>query len=362
MSVLMLEHIYKRFDKDWILEDINIETKDNEFLVLLGPSGCGKTTLLKIIAGLERPTKGRVYLDGEDITELEPQKRDISMIFQNYPVYPHLNVYDNLALPLKLKKKSKVEIREEVPKTANALNIGNLLTRSTENLSGGELQRVAIGKALIKKPRMFLMDEPLSDLDAQIKISVKEIIKKIHEEEKKPLIYVTHDHAEAISQADRIAVLNDRTIVQLDPPENIYNQPNNLFVAEFIGYPKINILECEIGENSDRLFLLTPIGKIDISTRRDVLSRYDKKSVIVGIRPERIRIVKEIGESSNNTLSGSVRYSEFLGNQYLVWIKELSNFKILQNEIGGITPGNKINVWLDPYWIVLFDSDTGNRI
>ena len=190
MSILILENIYKRFSDDLILEDINIETNDNEFLVLLGPSGCGKTTLLKIIAGLEKPNKGDIYVDGKKITDIEPRKRDISMIFQNYPVYPHLNVYNNLAVSLKLKKRPKEEIQTEVETIAKKLGISHILIRSTENLSGGELQRVAIGKALIKKPKIFLMDEPLSDLDAHIKISIKEMTKK-YTKRKKSFLFMS---------------------------------------------------------------------------------------------------------------------------------------------------------------------------
>ncbi|MFB0562939.1 MAG: ABC transporter ATP-binding protein [Candidatus Lokiarchaeia archaeon] len=362
MSILILENIHKRFDEDWILEGINIETNDNEFLVLLGPSGCGKTTLLKIIAGLLKPTNGDVYINDQKITNIDPQKRDISMIFQNYPVYPHLDVYKNLALPLKLKKMPKKKMHAEVAKIAKKLNINHILNRATENLSGGELQRVAIGKALIKKPKIFLMDEPLSDLDAHIKILVKEMIKKIHEEEKKLFLYVTHNQAEAISQADRIAVLHDKKIVQLDAPDTIYNQPNDLFVAEFIGYPKINVFKCEIIEDSSRLLLSTPIGKIDISTKRDSLSNYQKKRVIVGIRPERLRIVEDVGKSFSNILSGSVKYSEFLGNQYIIWIKELNNFKILQGGLNRIRPNTKLNILVDLDSILLFDCDTRVRI
>jgi len=362
MSILVLENIHKHFNNDWILEDINFETKDNEFLVLLGPSGSGKTTLLKIIAGLEKPEKGAVYVNGQEITDVDPQKRDISMIFQNYPVYPHLNVYNNLAMPLKLKKRAKKEIHTKVEAIAKKLSINQILKRYTEKLSGGELQRVAIGKALIKEPKIFLMDEPLSDLDAHIKILVKEMIQKIHKEEKKLFLYVTHDQAEAISQADRIAVLHGRKIVQLDIPEIIYNQPNDLFIAEFIGNPKINILEGEIIENSNGLFLSTAIGSIDVSNKKTTLKEYKKKKIIIGIRPERIRIVEDSSEPSKFKLLGKVKHTEYLGNQSIVWLKELDNFKILQDGLTKKEPNMIVEIKFDIDNILLFDHELRVRI
>lgn len=330
MSKLILENIWKKFDGDWILKDINLETNDNEFIVILGPSGCGKTTLLRIIAGLENPDKGRVILDGKDITNRSPKERNISMIFQNYPVYPHLSVYDNISVPLKLKKYPKDQIQDQVNSISEKVSIANLLSRKTSNLSGGELQRVAIGKALIKNPSIFLMDEPLSDLDTEIKIAVKHLIKTIHDKEEQLIFYVTHDQIEALSLADRIAILNDKEVVQFTNPSEIYNKPKNLFVAEFIGYPKINVMLCDILKENGNIKLLTSFGVIDIKFHKDKLSDYKNSKIFAGIRPE--AIVVSVSNIDKNHLSAKIEKMEFMGNHYIIWLKESRDFKIVVNE------------------------------
>ena len=245
-SSLKLEKISKRFEIDYVLKDFNLDISEGEFVAILGPSGCGKTTLLRIICGLEEPTIGKVFLDNHDITHDEPKERNIALVFQNYALYPHKSVYDNLSLNLKFSGYSKDIIQTKVNLIAKMLNIEGLLDRRPKSLSGGENQRVALGRAIIRNPKIFLFDEPLSNLDADLRIKMREELRSLHKELNATMVYVTHDQIEAMSLGQKIVILKSGVIQQVGTPESIYNEPTNRFVAEFIGYPKMNFFSPQI--------------------------------------------------------------------------------------------------------------------
>jgi len=351
MSKLILENISKQYNGNWVLRNINFETQENEFAVFLGPSGCGKTTLLKIIAGLEIPDSGRIFLNGKEITNLSPAERKISMIFQNFPVYSHLNVFDNLAIPLRLQRFSKSTIKENVEAIADRLSLTSFLHRKTTTLSGGELQRVAIGKALIKQPKIFLMDEPLSDLDTQVKVLFKNIIRETHKAEQALFMYVTHDHYEANALADRVFIINNGAIMQCDSPEMIYKRPRNVFVAKFVGSPQINILKGKIDRKYENLYIKTKLGHMEISPDKDMTNR-TKDNILVGIRPEHLMI----SHNCDGLLFATIKYCEFKGNQTIVWIEEVENFKIIADSSTKFEVGSKICLNYKPQNLIFFDN------
>ncbi|RLE52516.1 MAG: glycerol-3-phosphate ABC transporter ATP-binding protein, partial [Candidatus Methanomethylicota archaeon] len=240
MVKIHLEHVTKVFGEVVAVDDVTLTIREKEFMVLLGPSGCGKTTTLRIIAGLEEPTKGEVYIDDQPVTYLPPKDRDIAMVFQNYALYPHMKVYDNIAFPLKLRKYPKEEIDKMVKEVAEMLHIEDLLDRMPKQLSGGEQQRVALARALIRRPKAFLLDEPLSNLDAKLRVVMRAELKRLQKELGVTTVYVTHDQAEAMTMADRIAVMKDGKVLQVGSPADVFNKPVNLFVAGFIGSPPMN--------------------------------------------------------------------------------------------------------------------------
>ena len=249
MSKVKVVNLVKKFDKTVAVDGISFDVKDGEFIVLLGPSGCGKTTTLRCIAGLETPDEGEIYIDDKLVNDLPPKDRDVAMVFQSYALYPHMTVYGNLAFPLKMRKLPKDEIDKKVKEVAKLLNIDHLLDRKPRQLSGGEMQRVALGRALVRTPRVFLMDEPLSNLDAKLRVYMRAELKKLQRDLKITTIYVTHDQAEAMAMADRIAVMNKGKILQYSEPHDVYEKPANLFVAGFIGSPPMNFIKASIVEN-----------------------------------------------------------------------------------------------------------------
>lgn len=297
------------------LNRVNLEIKDKEFFVLLGPSGSGKTTLLRIIAGLETPTEGRIYFDDEDVTDLPPAKRDVAMVFQSYAVYPHMKVFDNIAFPLKIRKLPKDEIYKRVKTIAEYLKIDDLLDRMPSQLSGGQLQRVALARALVREPRVFLLDEPLSNLDAKIRIEARGFLKRLQRDIGVTTIYVTHDQSEAMVLADRIAVLNYGIVQQVGAPSDLYTKPANIFVAGFIGMPPMNFVEGTIvtkGEN-ELLFEAQDFKLKVPEPYTQFLQNYLNKTVVMGIRPQHVRIRKTAG-----IIRGRVYVSEYLGNELYV--------------------------------------------
>ena len=292
MANLSLQHIYKIYPGDvTAVKDFNLEIEDKEFIVFVGPSGCGKSTTLRMIAGLEDISKGELYIGDKLVNDVEPKERDIAMVFQNYALYPHMTVFDNMAFALKLRKVPKAEIEQKVTEAAKILDIEHLLKRKPKALSGGQRQRVALGRAIVRHPKVFLMDEPLSNLDAKLRVQMRTEITKLYRKLQTTFIYVTHDQVEAMTMGTRIVVMKDGVIQQVDSPINIYNNPANLFVAGFIGSPQMNFLEGKVekdgndvcavfGENK----IILPAEKAQILTK----SGYVGKSVTFGIRPEHL--------------------------------------------------------------------------
>jgi multiple sugar transport system ATP-binding protein len=289
MAEVRLSSIVKKYGSNTVVDQVSLSVEDKEFLVLVGPSGCGKTTTLRMIAGLEEVTDGEIYIGDQDVTDAHPKDRDVAMVFQNYALYPHMNVYTNMAFGLRLKKYPKQEIDARVKDVAAILGIDHLLRRKPKQLSGGERQRVAMGRAIVRKPRAFLFDEPLSNLDAKLRVVMRGELSKLHEKLETTIIYVTHDQIEAMTLADRIVVMNEGRISQIGDPMEVYNNPTNIFVAGFIGNPAMNFIDVQVAEESGKLCVKNNGIKLVIPER--LRSRYAKardNEAILGIRSEHI--------------------------------------------------------------------------
>jgi multiple sugar transport system ATP-binding protein len=303
------------------VDDLDIKVEDKEFLVLVGPSGCGKTTALRCLAGLEEISEGRIIIDDRVVNEVAPKDRDIAMVFQSYALYPHLSVFDNMAFGLKLRKVPREEIKRRVGKAATTLGITDLLDRKPRQLSGGQRQRVAVGRAIVREPKVFLFDEPLSNLDAKLRVQMRAEISKIHQQLQTTFIYVTHDQMEAMTMATRIAVINRGKLQQLDTPQNLYNYPANLFVAGFIGSPAMNFFAAKICKDGG---LIADAGEFTVplpADRSKSFQPYIDKNVVFGIRPEDIHDAEFV--PANIQLAKvpvKVDVTELLGNEILVYL------------------------------------------
>ncbi|MBN2049098.1 MAG: sn-glycerol-3-phosphate ABC transporter ATP-binding protein UgpC [Spirochaetales bacterium] len=313
MANVILENITKVYPGDVkAVDNANIEIKDQEFVVLVGPSGCGKTTTLRMIAGLEEITEGTLTIDGKVVNDVPPKDRDIAMVFQNYALYPHMTVYDNMAFGLKIRKFPKADIDARVKEAAQILSIGNLLDRKPKALSGGQRQRVAVGRAIVRHPKVFLFDEPLSNLDAKLRVQMRAEISSLHHRLKATMVYVTHDQVEAMTMADKIVVMKDGLIQQIGGPLELYNSPNNLFVAGFIGSPPMNFIEGRVADNSnvfDAVDFRLPLT----SQKASLVASYKGSPVIFGVRPEDLTLDPKGTE--DNAVTGSVLVVEQLGEQ-----------------------------------------------
>lgn len=289
MAEVRLLNVTKKFQNTTAVEQINLTVKDKEFVVLVGPSGCGKSTTLRMIAGLEEVTTGKIFIGDEKVNEVPAKDRDIAMVFQNYALYPHINVYKNMAFGLRLRKFPKSEIEARVTEAARILGIQELLDRKPKELSGGQRQRVAMGRAIVRKPRVFLFDEPLSNLDAKLRVQMREELAKLHERLQTTIIYVTHDQIEAMTLASRIVIMDQGKIMQIGEPMDVYNEPDNHFVASFIGSPAMNFIEGRVVEEGSSLFIMTENHKLLIpeKSRKRLLAAKNRESIL-GIRPEHI--------------------------------------------------------------------------
>ncbi|MFQ6608095.1 MAG: ABC transporter ATP-binding protein [Fidelibacterota bacterium] len=352
MASVTLKNINKSFQKGQsIIENFSLEVNDGEFLVLVGPSGCGKSTLLRIIAGLETPTTGEVFIAEKQVNKVPPKDRDIAMVFQNYALYPHLNVYDNLAFGLKLRKVPKVEIAQRVSSVADILGIQNLLQRKPKQLSGGQRQRVALGRAIIRDPQVFLFDEPLSNLDSKLRVQMRAEIKRLHQRLGNTMIYVTHDQVEAMTMGDRIVVINEGHIQQVGIPMKVYRNPDNIFVAGFIGSPPMNLLK---GIIENGIFKTDGLS-IDLG-RKTGIREFEGQSVVIGIRPGTIRVV-----TGGNALPLIV--AEPLGNETILHLKVGEN--VLTAKVRGLDIDDlkdKIEIGFNVKKLCLFDSVSQKRI
>src|SRR3954470_8181719 len=301
-----------KFEDVVALESLDMTASDGDFLVLLGPSGCGKTTALRVLAGLEKPSSGRVFLGEDDVTDRQPRDRDIAMVFQNYALYPHMSVEQNIGYPLRVREVTKEERRKAVQRVAELLDIGHLLERRPKQLSGGQRQRVALARAIVREPACFLMDEPLSNLDAKLRVVMRGEIKRLQQELETTTLYVTHDQAEAMTMADHVAVLHDGELEQLGPPSEIYDRPANRFVAEFVGSPPMNVLQGEL-QPDQRAFLVAG-GAVALDQRR-LADCAEGRVTQVGFRPEDLHLV---APGSPGALSGDVYVVEPMGNETIV--------------------------------------------
>ncbi|NLB65163.1 MAG: sn-glycerol-3-phosphate ABC transporter ATP-binding protein UgpC [Lentisphaerae bacterium] len=316
MATVRLEHVTKVFEGGvTAVHDANLEIGDREFMVLVGPSGCGKSTLLRMISGLEEVTRGTVYIDGRAVNDVPPKDRDIAMVFQNYALYPHMTVYNNMAFGLKLRKYPKVEIKRRVMEAADILGLENYLERKPKALSGGQRQRVAVGRAIVRKPKAFLFDEPLSNLDAKMRVQMRAEITKLHQQLQSTMIYVTHDQIEAMTMGDRIVVMKDGLIQQVDRPLDLYNRPANRFVAGFIGSPPMNFFAGTVRRGAAGLMF--DAGAFQVAVAADAADRlagHEGQPVVLGVRPED---VDERDSASNaapdRVLSARVEIIEQMG-------------------------------------------------
>ncbi len=364
MARVKFEHVYKRFNKVEVVHDINLDIMDKEFLVLVGPSGCGKSTCLRMVAGLEDLTEGEIYIGDRIVNGVPPKDRDIAMVFQNYALYPHMSVFDNMAFSLKLRHFPKDQIKKRVEEAAAILNLDQLLKRKPKELSGGQRQRVALGRAIVREPQVFLMDEPLSNLDAKLRVETRANITKLHQRLQTTIIYVTHDQTEAMTMGSRIAVLNAGLIQQLGAPQELYDHPANLFVAGFIGSPSMNMFPNAkvVSEGDSTKIVLDSIGQVKVPPLYVEQARAAVgKNLTFGIRPENLEDVNLLSSADReeSVIEAPVDVVEHLGNELLIYMTAGGRQIIARlNPRSDAHTGGKIRLHVDSNNIHLFDSDT----
>jgi multiple sugar transport system ATP-binding protein len=364
MARVILKNIIKQFGSVKVLKNINLTIEDREFCVLLGPSGCGKTTLLRIIAGLDEPTEGEILIGDKDVTDLEPKDRDIAMVFQNYALYPHMSVYDNISFGLKIRGYLKDEIDSRVNQAAEILSIQQFLSRLPKALSGGQRQRVAVGRAIVRKPKVFLFDEPLSNLDAKLRVEMRAELKRLHQRLQATIVYVTHDQVEAMTLADKIVVMKDGVIQQIGSPLEIYNKPVNKFVAGFIGSPPMNFINGMIVKKDDKIIF--DEGNFELKLPEEYfedLANYINKEVLLGIRPEDVYDKIYVSSTAENTIVATVNIVELLGNvKHLHLTTGKNNFVCIVKSSNEAEEGHTIEVVFDISKIHIFDKETEQAI
>jgi len=362
MASISLRNITKVYPGEvTAVSDCNLEINDKEFVVLVGPSGCGKSTTLRMIAGLEEISSGELYIGDRLVNEVQPKDRDIAMVFQNYALYPHMTVYKNMAFGLELRKMPKAEISDRVHEAAKILDIEHLLNRKPRALSGGERQRVALGRAMVRNPAVFLLDEPLSNLDAKLRASMRTELIKLHQRLETTFVYVTHDQTEAMTMGDRIVVLNKGFIQQVDVPQVLYDAPCNEFVAAFIGSPQMNFLEAELNAEGPSYYLAVGDDKLSIPADKvkDSLKDYIGKKVKLGIRPEDIsEDAAAISERSESVVGVSVEVVELMGNEVYLYLRYGDAHLTSRVPPTNTRPGDDIKVAFNMNKMHLFDVDS----
>ena len=364
MASLSLKNINKTYPNGFVaVKDFNLEIADKEFIIFVGPSGCGKSTTLRMIAGLEEITGGELWIADKLVNDVEPKDRDIAMVFQNYALYPHMSVYDNMAFGLKLRKTPKDQIDKLVHEAARILGIEQLLDRKPKALSGGQRQRVAMGRAIVRNPKVFLMDEPLSNLDAKLRGQMRIEISKLHQRLEATMVYVTHDQTEAMTLGTRIVVMKDGVIQQVDSPQNLYDKPGNKFVAGFIGAPQMNLIEATVAKSGSDVTLTFGGNTIALPAEKAKKLEdggYIGKTVVLGIRPEDLHDEEAFLESSPaSVIDATIRVYELLGAEvYLYFDVEEVNFTARVNPRTTARPGDTIKLALDLTKVHVFDKDT----
>ena len=364
MASISLQHIYKIYPGDvTAVKDFNLEIADKEFIILVGPSGCGKSTTLRMIAGLEEISKGELYIGDRLVNDVPPKDRDIAMVFQNYALYPHMTVYKNMAFGLELRKTPKDEIDKRVREAAKVLDIDHLLDRKPKALSGGQRQRVALGRAMVRNPAVFLLDEPLSNLDAKLRTSMRTEIIKLHQKLATTFIYVTHDQTEAMTMGDRIVVMKDGIVQQVDTPQNLYDFPCNMFVAGFIGSPQMNLLDATLHKDGDAYYLDLSGDKVILPKEKTAdgsLDAYVGKPVKAGVRPEDIKDDAEFVEKhADCKLTTTVEVSELMGSEIYLYLEYKGNKMTARvAPTSKAKNGSQVIMAFDPHTVHRFDPET----
>ena len=362
MAGISLRHIVKTYPGNvTVVPDLNLEIEDKEFVVLVGPSGCGKSTTLRMIAGLEDISGGEMYIGERLVNEIAPKERDISMVFQNYALYPHMTVYKNLAFGLELAKEDKKVIDQKIKKVAKDLDIEYLLNRKPKALSGGQRQRVAVGRSMVRNPSVFLFDEPLSNLDAKLRGEMRAVIKQLHEKLQTTFVYVTHDQVEAMTMADRIVVMKDGYIQQNDIPQKLFDCPCNKFVAGFIGMPQMNFFDCELKKKDDEFYLKFANYEIllpESKNQNGCLDGYVGKTISAGIRPNDLSIVDK-----EYTINGEVELKELMGADSYIYVNS-NDVRFTVRTVGSYKCeiGQGVSIKFDTEKIHLFDKETTKTI
>ena len=363
MASLSLEHVTKVYPNGFeAVKDFNMEIEDKEFIIFVGPSGCGKSTTLRMIAGLEDISSGTLKIGDRVVNDVEPKDRDIAMVFQNYALYPHMTVYDNMAFGLKLRKVPKADIDKMVRDAAKILDLEKLLDRKPKALSGGQRQRVAMGRAIVRNPKVFLMDEPLSNLDAKLRVQMRTEIAKLHQRLGTTIIYVTHDQTEAMTLGTRIVVMKDGVVQQVDTPQNLYDKPGNLFVAGFMGSPQMNFLAAEVEVNGDKASLKIAGQSIELppaKAKKVIDGGYAGKTVTFGIRPEDVDDSEMVVSTSKAVFESTINVYELLGAEVYLYF-DLAEFPITARVDSRTTarPGDKVKLAFDVEKVHVFDKET----
>ena len=363
MAEVLLKNLYKIFDeKTEVVKDLNLQIKDTEFMVLVGPSGCGKSTTLRMIAGLEDISRGEIYIDQQCVNNLPPKDRDIAMVFQNYALYPHMTVYENMAFGLKLRKFPKAEIKTRVYEASEVLGLSDLLERRPKALSGGQRQRVALGRAIVRKPKVFLFDEPLSNLDAKLRVQMRIEINKLHQRLSTTMIYVTHDQVEAMTMGNRIAVMKNGIIQQVDQPMTLYDKPKNKFVAGFIGSPAMNFFEGNLIKNHGiecRISIMNFVIPEAIATKYRFSGEQD---IILGVRPEHFTLTPVSGIPAVE-LQAKVEVVEPMGNEIFLYLSKNDQMFTVRTSASVNTKANQqISLFLHLDRLHFFDSKTSDSL
>jgi multiple sugar transport system ATP-binding protein len=365
MASVSLKNVTKKYANGVVaVKDFNLDIVDKEFIIFVGPSGCGKSTTLRMIAGLEEITQGDLLIDGKIMNDVEPKDRDIAMVFQNYALYPHMSVYDNMAFGLKLRKVPKDQIEQDVQEAAKILGIEHLLDRKPKALSGGQRQRVAMGRAIVRKPKVFLMDEPLSNLDAKLRVQMRIEISKLHKNLGTTIVYVTHDQTEAMTLGTRIVVMKDGLIQQVDTPQNLYDRPKNLFVAGFMGSPQMNFIDAKIikkGADVFANFSSHTLKLPEAKGKKLIDGGYVDKTVVIGIRPEDIHDEQVfISNSMDSVIDATVRVYELLGAEVFLYfnVDETLEITARVNPRTTARPDDTLKIAFDMSKLHVFDKET----